>query len=140
MYANTYSSQNAARSYQSVDVQTANPARLIALLFSTMDTRLATAEDLLRRQAPMPECAPVLGRVFEILNELEGALNLEQGGVLAANLLALYRYIRERLQDTLHRLDAVGEARRLIAPLAAAWNELASGPAPVLMSSPRLVA
>ena len=130
MYGPAQSYPQAAQSYQQVGVQTASPARLVAMLFSAFDARLAQVQQAAAQaSSASPVADAALQRALAILGELEASLDLEQGGSLAANLLALYRYMRERLRAS-DRQAALAEVHRLVAPLNAAWAELAdSAPA-----------
>lgn len=123
MYGQSYTPQAAANSYQTIDVQTASPARLIALLFNTLEARLKTAQQM-AADGSAHVGVPV-GKALDILAELQNVLDLQQGGEIAANLLNLYGYIAQRLRQSDNRVAAIVEARKLIAPLASAWNELA---------------
>jgi flagellar protein FliS len=128
MYPSQPNPFHAVSSYQNVGVQTASPARLVCLLYGTFDARLAALEELAQTGAPLT--ANMLNRPLEVLTELEHSLDMEQGQSIAANLFNLYRYMRERLQSRDNVLDNVREVRRLLAPLQAAWNELAAAPQP----------
>ncbi|MEN8720279.1 MAG: flagellar export chaperone FliS [Oceanococcaceae bacterium] len=138
MYASTYSNQSAAWSYQSVDVQTASPARLTALLFTNLDARLAHAGRLAGEG--QAEAGVALMKALDILAELQGTLNLAQGGEIAANLYALYQYIALRLRQSDDRAAAITEVRMILAPLVSAWSEIAEGPAAAPRAGARMVA
>lgn len=138
MYASTYSNQSAAWSYQSVDVQTASPARLTALLFSNLDARLALAERL--ASEGQTDAGVPLSKALDIIAELQGTLNLAQGGEIAANLYALYQYVALRLRQSDDRAAAIADARKILAPLVSAWAEIADGPAAAPRAGARMVA
>lgn len=123
MYGQSYTTQAAANSYQTIDVQTASPARLISLLFNTLEARLKTAQQMAADGSP--NVVGPLGKALDIVAELQNVLDLHQGGELAANLLNLYGYIGQRLRQSDNRVAAIVEVRKLIQPLASAWNELA---------------
>lgn len=143
MYANyapnAYASASASSSYQSVDVATASPARLIAMLFGALEARLTVAEKLAGEKDGALDS--VIDRALAIVTELQNCLDMGQGGELASNLHGLYTYIGGRLRQRTDRAAAVAEVRGLVSPLADAWKELSNQPS--LESKPmatRLVA
>ncbi len=123
MYAPSYTAQTAANSYQTVDVQTASPMRLVAMLYNGLETRLAAAQTLAEQGSP--EASGMLVKALDILAELQSSLDLTQGGEIAGNLYGLYQYAGQRLRQSDDRIAAIAEIRKVFAPLASAWNELA---------------
>jgi flagellar protein FliS len=68
-----------------------------------------------------------LSKAIAIIDEgLRAALNVEAGGEIAQNLMALYEYISMRLLHANLKNDAASldEAARLLADLKSAWEEL----------------
>ncbi len=123
MYTSSYTAQAAANSYQTVDVQTASPARLVAMLYNGLEARLASAQMLAEQGSPAMN-APLM-KALDILAELQSSLDLTQGGEIAGNLYGLYQYAGQRLRQSDDRVAAIAEIRKVFAPLTAAWNELA---------------
>jgi flagellar protein FliS len=115
----------------------ASPHRLIALLFDGCLDAIAEARGAMRGgQVEAKACA--IGRAARIVDEgLRGALDLRDGGPLAADLEQLYGYVAIRL--TLANLrndeDALDECQRLLAPLRDAWTSIA--PAAAVAASHR---
>ena len=63
-----------------------------------------------------------------IINGLRQSLDFEQGGAVAENLASLYDYMIERLSvtagDDAQLLEAVTEARRLVAEVKSGWDNM----------------
>jgi flagellar protein FliS len=121
-----------ANAYRQVGVQsevsTATPHRLITLLFDGFLESIAQARGALRVGQVETKCRAI-GRAARIVDEgLRSALDLRDGGPLAADLHALYGYLTLRLTQANLRNDedALAECERLITPLREAW--LAIGP------------
>jgi flagellar protein FliS len=120
-----------AGAYRQVDVATgvdgASPHGLIVMLFDGLLGALAEARGAIR-QLDIGAKGRAIGRALRIVDEgLTAALNLEEGGALAADLERLYRYIGVRLTHAnLHGDEAaLEECARLIEPLRSAWAGIA---------------
>lgn len=109
-----------------IDVHAATPHRLVAMLFDGLMEAFAQARGAM--QANNVELkAHAIGRAVRILDEgLKAALNLKDGGRLAADLNDLYAYATLRLTQANLRNDvqALEECKRLIQPLHDAWVEI----------------
>jgi flagellar protein FliS len=120
-----------ANAYHQVGVQTgvaaASPHKLVAMLFDGLMDSLAKAQGAMAQQDVEAKCA-ALGRAVRIVDEgLNSALDLQQGGELAANLRDLYAYVTLRLTQANLRNDPalIDECKRLVEPLREAWNAIA---------------
>lgn len=120
-----------ANAYHQVGVQsgaaTASPHKLIAMLFDGFMDSLAQAQGAIAQGDVPTKCAAIT-RALDIVNEgLHGALDVQQGGELAANLSDLYTYVAMRLTlANLHSDPALlDECKRLVEPLREAWNAIA---------------
>ncbi len=73
-----------------------------------------------------------LSRALAIIAELQGTLNIEQGGETAASLDRLYTYMIERLTEANIQLKPapVHEVIRLMTELREAWAQAAQAPPP----------
>ena len=126
-----YASQYRQTSVSSA-VLDADPHRLIALMFSGLRNRLRLAAacietgNVARKGEAITEASTIVGH-------LDGCLNHEAGGEIAANLSALYDYIQRRLLEANMRNDAdiLRECDSLLADIESAWNAIAPSPAPV---------
>ena len=83
-----------------------------------------------------------ISKALSIIVELEGSLNFEAGGDIAANLSRLYRYMRERLMaaNIKQEVGPLLETERLLKTVGEAWSEIrsegASAPAPTTTPEP----
>ena len=119
-----------ASAYKRVSVETnvseATPHQLVNMLFEALLQHIGAARAALNRGDITVKGEQIL-KAVRILDEgLKPALNLEQGGDLAANLNGLYGYCVLRLtQANLHNDDAaLAEVIRVIEPLAQGWKEI----------------
>lgn len=119
-----------ANVYRRVDaetgVATASPHRLVEMLFEGCADALVQARGALRA-GQAEQKARALTRAARIVDEgLRAALNLRDGGELAADLHALYGYLSMRLTAANLRNDeaAIEECQRLLAPLKEAWHAI----------------
>ncbi|HMQ71395.1 MAG: flagellar export chaperone FliS [Rhodoferax sp.] len=120
-----------AAAYHQVGVQTAvsgaDPHRLVALLFDGCLEALAQARGAMRA-GQVEAKGRAIGRAARIVEEgLRAALDLREGGSLAADLDALYGYLTLRLMHANRHNDeaALAECERLIEPLREAWQAIA---------------
>ena len=119
-----------ANTYRQVGNQTAvaaaTPHRLIEMLFEGCMDALAQAKGALR-SGQVDAKGRALGRAVRIVDEgLRAALDLRDGGPLAADLHALYGYLTMRLTAANLRNDeaAIEECQRLLSPLRDAWQAI----------------
>src|SRR5690606_10333163 len=118
---------NAAARYQTQQIMTASPARLVSMLYdralrALRDTVRAIEEGDIRARYTHNE------KATEIITHLWGTLDTDKGGEIARNLSELYRFMLKRLSVVNIRNDA-GAAREVIGllePIAASWRELAA--------------
>jgi flagellar protein FliS len=125
-------SQRQAGAYKQVGTATgvgsASPHGLITLLFDALIGAIAEARGAIR-SGNVAAKGKAIGRALRILDEGLGAgLNMKEGGVLAADLSALYGYISLRLTHANLRSDeaALDECTRLIEPVRSGWVGIAS--------------
>lgn len=124
-------SHYATRAYASVGVDTtvesASPHKLILMLYDGLLKQLRVAKMHIERGEIAPKAAAI-SKAMRIINEgLRNGLDLEKGGDIAAQLLALYDYADRRLLHANLRNDAAAleEVVRLIEPLRSAWQQIA---------------
>ncbi|MCX7945896.1 MAG: flagellar export chaperone FliS [Hydrogenophilus sp.] len=116
--------------YQQIDletaVQTADPHRLILMLFDGALMAMAQAE-LAIEQRNIPQRAAAINKAVAIIIEgLKASLDMEAGGELADRLSALYDYIAERLlhANALNISAPLLEAMGLLRIIRDAWAEM----------------
>lgn len=104
-------------------IESADPHRLVALLFNGALESIAEARGAMRARN-IAQKGTAIGRAARIVEEgLKAALDLNAGGDLARDLDALYAYVGRRLTEAnLHNDEAaLDECQRLLEPLRDAW-------------------
>lgn len=123
-------SQAALQSYQTQQIMTASPAKLVAMLIDKAIASLNEASAAIERGDTT--CRHNANRkAIDIVAHLWGTLDLDRGGEIAANLDRLYAFMMRRLGDVDIRNDAQAarDVIKLLDPLRKSWHELASRPA-----------
>jgi flagellar protein FliS len=126
----TASIQRALSSYSALEVETgiesASPQRLIIMLYDGALKSVFAAKAAMAR-GDVATKGEALSKSISIVDEgLRAALNLEGGGDIAQNLMALYEYISMRLLQANLKNDvkSLDEAARLLSELKNAWEML----------------
>jgi flagellar protein FliS len=103
----------------------ADPHMLVSMLFNGLQEKLAIAKGAMERK-DYAEKGVALGKAIDIVGYLQGCLDLEKGGELAAHLDALYDYMTERLFQASASSDAriVDEAQVVGRTLQGAWDTI----------------
>jgi flagellar protein FliS len=127
-------SQNKAAAYRAVRshglVADASPTRLVQIMYEQILSNLATAQGCMGRiQGNLPlnevraKCA-AMTKALRLIAQLDGTLNMEQGGQVAENLRNLYLYMMNRLTQANVINDAamVAEVARLVGTVKAGWD------------------
>ena len=116
--------------YQNVDltsrIEAATPHRLVAILLDellkSLDAMAAAC-----RVSDFVQRGQRQSRALSILHGLEGSLDFEKGGEIAASLAAIYARARHLVfaagRD--NDADAVVGAREMIGEIASAWDAIA---------------
>lgn len=123
-------SSRVASAYQRVNVETAvsqaSPHQLVNLLLEGLLKNIGAARGALKR-GDMAAKGEQINKAVRILDEgLKPALNLAQGGDIAANLNGLYGYCVLRLTEANLRNEdaALADVVRVIEPLADGWKQI----------------
>ena len=123
-------SSRSASAYQRVSVETAvsqaSPHQLVTLLLEGLLKNVGAARVALKR-GDMATKGKQINLAVRIIDEaLKPALNLAQGGDIAANLNGLYGYCSLRLTEAnLHNDDAaLADVVRVIEPVADGWKQI----------------
>jgi len=98
---------------------------LITLLFEEFDSSLQAAE-FYADQDDVASMREKIGKASKILGGLQGSIDVDKGGEIAANLAELYRFcIRELLNANINAdKKIITSVRNLIAPIQQAWNDM----------------
>ena len=107
------------------EIAVADPHRLTQMLFEGALERIAVARGAIM-QGNFPLKGQKISQAMDIIGELRGALDLERGGELAANLDALYDYMMRRLVTGNVRNDpaVLEEVSSLLREIKAAWDAI----------------
>lgn len=123
----SFAPQRQASAYQQVHLSTgvagASPHGLIVMLFDGLVGAIAEARGAMRSR-DIPTKGKAISRAVRIVDEgLSAALDLDAGGLLAADLRNLYTYINVRLTYANLKNDeaALDECCRLIEPIRSGW-------------------
>ncbi len=123
--------QNAIKAYTDrsleQDVMTADPHRLIVMLFDGALKALDQAKWLINAGAPRSEKGVVLSKAIAIIDQgLRASLDKKAGGELAENLDMLYGYMVKQLLSANINTDAaaIDEVRELLSQLRDAWLQI----------------
>lgn len=117
-----------------VSVESADPHKLVLMLFEGALLALASATLAMRRREGATDLArkgEAISKAIDIIaNGLKASLDLEAGGELAQRLAALYDYMCARLlHANLHDQPAVlDEVSHLLAELKEAWEQIGKKP------------
>ncbi len=125
MVANGY-----ARTYQTQSVLTASPGQLVLMLYDGALRFLALARAALEDRGNDPRRIETINRSLlraqNIIAELQGVIDHEAGGAVAANLDRLYDYYNRRLFEANLKKEVgpVLEVENLLRELREAWAEM----------------
>lgn len=111
-------------SYQSQAVLTADPARLVSMLYERVLVALARSEHA-QVDGDAETLHTELVRAQDIIAELHGSLDHDSGDPIARHLASLYEFcldilVRANMTKDLSSLDAV---RKTIGGLRESWDE-----------------
>ena len=128
-------------------MQTAAPGQIVLMLFEGAIRFLDRAENGFQIEDPSESNQTIhnnIQRAQDILNELNMALDVEQGGELAQTLRSLYEYMDRRLLESNLQKTPEGliETRRHLGVLQKAWEQMlrGGGNASAAMPEPALAA
>lgn len=94
----------AYNAYKEASVKTASQGRLVVLLYEEAVKQLTLASSLFNQNLKVPvkdieRFGKCILKTQEILTELQVSLDMEKGGEIAKNLMALYVYFNEELMN-----------------------------------------
>jgi len=90
--------------YREHAVVTQSPGRLIVMLYEGAIRFLQQAITAMENK-DFEQKAKLFARAMDIINELDFALNMEEGGEIAMNLHKLYGFMRRHLTDASIKMD-----------------------------------
>jgi flagellar protein FliS len=115
-----------AEVYRRTNVHTRSPLELVVMLYDGALQSLADARAAIARK-DIAERANAVSKALAILTELQGTLNMKDGGSLAEELDRLYAYSISRLVDVTTKRDAkaIEDIVRVLTPLRDGWAQIA---------------
>lgn len=125
-----------ADSYKKMQIETANPATLILMLFDRAIVLLDKAKNEILEK-DYEQKGHSLIKANEIIAELAASLDLEKGGEIAASLKRLYSFVMREINDADKNLDtnAIDNARRVVSELRESWVSIKDNPDAELQNS-----
>ncbi|MDX1958890.1 MAG: flagellar export chaperone FliS [Leptospiraceae bacterium] len=119
-----YSSNSDA--YKSNEISTVSQGRLIVMLYEGAIRFLNIAIDCAGNPKKYDTASNNIIKAQEIVNELMISLNMEQGGKVAEDLLAIYVYFKTRLIEANMKKDVkiLREIVKLMSELKVSWEEI----------------
>jgi len=114
------------QNYFDQEVLTANPVRLVELLYRGALDSIASARRHLKAE-DIRARSRAISQAMDIVTELSLSLNREEGGELSRNLAELYGYTVSLLIEANSRQadPPLAEAEQLLSTLAEAWEKCA---------------
>ncbi|MCB1142861.1 MAG: flagellar export chaperone FliS [Leptospiraceae bacterium] len=113
-------------SYKSNEVSTVSQGKLIVMLYEGAIRFLNIAKEHVNNPRKYDVVNENIIKVQDIISELMGSLNLDAGGKVANDLLALYVYFKKRLLEANMNKDEkiLNELIKNITELKTAWEEI----------------
>jgi len=124
-----FPAQYALNEYRQANVDAgaayADPHMLVSMLFNGLQEKLSVAKGAIGRN-DNGEKGEALGKAINIIGYLQGCLDLEKGGEVAANLDALYDYMAMRLLQASASNDAsiVDEIQGIEGKIQDSWEAI----------------
>lgn len=127
---------NPYAAYQTTAVKTASQGKLVVMLYQGAERELISAQGCFDENGKIPapkieEFGKHVMKAQEIINELQVSLDMEKGGQIAQNLMALYVFFNKELLTVSINQDKskLREVLDMIKELGAAWENAAQSTA-----------
>ena len=118
--------------YQQTGIKTASKGKLIVMLYEGALKNINSALNLMDSESNIPVTSlekfhSSIVKTQEIITELMVSLNLDQGGDIAQNLMALYRFFNRELMDISvnHNKEKLQSIEKLMSELCETWKIIA---------------
>lgn len=124
-----------ADSYRRMQIETADPATLILMLFDRAIVLLDKAKkEILAKQYEQKGYS--LSKANEIIAELASSLDMEKGGEIATSLSRLYNFVMRQIIDADMNLNtkAIDNARRIVSEVRESWSSIKDNPSAELQN------
>jgi flagellar secretion chaperone FliS len=118
--------QKQQRHYQKVEISTADPMKIVVLLYEGAIKNLNQAVHRIDSGDNDAASAKII-RTQDILNYLRNSLDHQRGGEISLNLERLYEYMRDTLNEAAIRADSakLREVTALLQTLLEGWRAVA---------------
>ncbi len=130
-----------ADSYKKMQIETADPATLVLMLYDRAIVLLDKAKnEIIEKQ--YEEKGYSLTKANEIIAELARSLDMEKGGEIATSLSRLYNFVMREIidADTNLNTNAIDNARRIVSELRESWVRIKDNPNVELQNSDNVTA
>ena len=127
MTTTDYKLKDMYNTYLEAEVLTADPVKLVKMLYhGALDATTSAREHL--RAGDVRARSKSITKAHSIIMELSNSLDLDNGGAIGANLVALYEYMQIRLlaANREQQDGPLAEVERLLKTLLEAWESCAS--------------
>lgn len=120
------SPSTAASRYRGVQVATASPAQIVAMLYGGIIRFTSEADDAMGKN-DRARAGERIGKAMAIVDELASTLDGNQAPELANNLMSLYDFCKRRMLEANLNQDrkALADVIAAVLPLKEAFSELA---------------
>lgn len=122
--------------YKETNVKTASQGRLVVLLYEEAVRQLTLASSLFSEDSNLPvqnieRFGKSILKSQEIITELQVSLDMEKGGEIAKNLMALYIFFNRQLTDANIKKDKaiVESILKMMSELCESWRQAAASSA-----------
>jgi flagellar protein FliS len=113
-------------------VADASPTRLVQIMFEHVLSNLVAAQGCMNRikdNLPLNEVVAkgkAVGKAVRLIGQLNGTLDMEKGGEVAANLRSLYLYMLNRLTvaNVTNDPRIVVEVSSLVRQIKSSWDQI----------------
>ena len=118
---------NLTKQYRRTNIETASKLDLIIMCYEKTIQLLKQSKEHFQKNE-IEEKARKMQKTLDIINELKGCLNINEGGQIALNLDSIYTYLTKRLLlgDIKKNLSAIDECIGILEELKSAWVEISS--------------
>lgn len=126
------SNSAAVNAYNSVQggiaAEVATPQRLVQLLFHALMKDLHQAKGFMER-GQLAEKAQCISKAVDIIITLNGAIDMDAGGEISANLRSLYQYSLQKLiqSNADNNKKQLEEVIGLMGEIKSAWDSITDG-------------
>ncbi len=138
-----YNAANGYNAYREIGVKTASQGSLVVMLYEGAVSHLGEAIALIDEEGRIaPSSIESYGRhiqkTTDILSELEASLDMDRGGEIAQNLMALYIYFNKQLLENAikHDRKSLSSVLTMLSQLRDSWVVAANSTANTEVSIP----